>query len=164
MIYKLKNKQRERLTRLAIYLDTLPADYKEFEMATFLEQKDDMEGKHLHRYARKNGGVGVCGTSACAVGHGPSAGIPVPKRFIDYDGTYCDVDWSDYAELFTGESQKLFTFLFSGGWSDIDNHHYGAAARIKYVLMGEDVPDAFEYPIYSVRELYAKYRKPAICL
>jgi len=164
MDYDLSPEVRERLLRLAFYLDTLPRNYSEFDMDSFFEGKDDdVSGKLERRYARKNGGVAACGTTACAIGHGPSAGIPVPDVFIGKDSSSGKwrVNWSAYGDLFTGpdNDMMIYKWLFDSDWSDVDNHHYGAAARIKYLLMGEKIPDDFLYAKEEHRALYAKYRK-----
>jgi hypothetical protein len=167
MDYELTQEERDRLTLLADYLETLPEDYTDFNMASFFDPKsDDEDGELQRKYALENGGVGICGTSACAVGHGPSAGIMVPESLIahhpamDGNGSW-SVDWDAYTELFTGTglySYRLFAWMFGGMWHDVDNHHYGAAARIRYVLMGEDVPIYAPSTKGNVA-LYEKYRK-----
>lgn len=64
---------RSNCKKLAAYLLTLPAETESFGMEDFFDGDTDEEllyaetGKHQ------------CGTSACAVGHGPAAGVPVPR-------------------------------------------------------------------------------------
>jgi hypothetical protein len=77
-----------------------------------------------------------CGTVACAVGHGPAAGIRV----------YGDTDWSDYADRVFGEMpENDFTYMFGSSWSYSDNTPKGAAARIRtYVALGR-TPDGWSF-------------------
>lgn len=66
--------------KLSAYLKTLPEDYVDFGMSGFIFPKDY---DALINYAVHNGGVHTCGTAACAVGHGPSAGILFPEPSED---------------------------------------------------------------------------------
>lgn len=164
MNYELTNKHRNRLMKLATYLDTLPKDYKEFDMDSYFANKDDDEKSALEReYALHNGGVSKCGTSACAVGHGPSAGILVPDHLIEkgWAGHWL-IDWEAYSQKFCGRDMLLFNWMFGSYWSEVDNHHYGAAARIKYVLMDHDIPEYFRSSSAATSadvKLYNQYRK-----
>ena len=93
-------------------VEALEAFYDEFE------EKGDQTAVYNH-----------CGTSACAVGHGPLAGIPIKKR----------EDWVDYANRVfinqsAGSGGETWSFLFSGDWKDHDNTPIGAAARIWYLF------------------------------
>jgi hypothetical protein len=145
--------QRTRLDKLATYLEGLPKSYRHFDMALFVNGTDS---KREARYARHNGGVQSCGTAACAAGHGPAAGILVPPRFIDdHDG----VDWPEYCALFVGNNDDANDFLFSGGWSlsFADNHHWGAAARIRYLLDHGRPPSKWGFN-GETKDLYAPYR------
>ena len=168
MSHYLTPETRDRLMRLAIYLDSLPKNYKEFDMSDYFSgKKDDALGKLEKKYALYNGGVAKCGTNACAVGHGPSAGIPVPRDLIKKEYSYTrgdcwEIDWSTYSDLFTDRVAGLFEWMFGSDWSAVDNHHYGAAARIKYILMGREIPDDEDYKVYPRVEhvrLYDEFRK-----
>lgn len=67
-----------------------------------------------------------CGTTACAVGHGPLFGIaPVPYE-----------NWKDYMYRAFGVTMwdDEYEWLFSADWADTDNTPVGAAARIFYHL------------------------------
>jgi hypothetical protein len=149
--------RRARLEKLAAYLESLPEDYGGFEMRHyFLGPR--LEEIH---YARENGGVTACGAVACAVGHGPSAGIPVPPRFV---GPVC-VDWNGYAGLFVGDwNSAAFDWCFGSSWARIDNHHWGAAARIRLLLkLGRppkemDWDDNLWLAHSDLLSLYAPYR------
>lgn len=66
----------------------------------------------------------VCGTVACAIGHGPAAGIEplMGER------------WYTYAHRCFGAGELLFRWLFESDWWAVDNTAKGAAARIRVVL------------------------------
>ena len=85
----MKKKHRDNLLKLADYLATLPDDYEQFDMTEYMAERDGTYWEALNIYERSKP---VCGTVACAVGHGPAAGIRV----------YDDVDWSDYADRVFG--------------------------------------------------------------
>ena len=161
--------RRARLEKLAAYLEGLPKGYRHFDMRTYLAGADT--GEAVAKYARRNGGVASCGTAACAAGHGPAAGVPVPPSFFDRWG---DPDWEGYCTLFVGEfdwdngqpSARLYRWLFGGEWRRVDNHHWGAAARIRYVLATGAPPAMYDAttpgsPPQSMRRLYAPYRLDA---
>ena len=86
--------------------------------------------KHFNQY-NQHACKHTCGTSACAVGHGPSAGIE-PLR---------DESWVKYSKRvfieFT-ETDRLaelaWEWCFSDEWSEVDNTASGASRRIDYLL------------------------------
>lgn len=129
----MKKKHRDNLSKLADYLDKLPDDYERFHMREYMAERD---GEYWHMIYPDERSKPACGTVACAVGHGPSAGIRV----------YGDVDWSDYADRVFGEMpENDFTYMFGSLWSQTDNTHKGAAARIRtYVALGH-TPDGWSY-------------------
>lgn len=147
--------QRTRLDKLATYLEGLPADYEHFGMKSWLRPKSWDEFDSVVRYARENGGVASCGTAACAVGHGPAAGVLVPSRHVENDY----VDWSGYSTMFVPSADGVeFTWLFASKWCGVDNHHYGAAARIRYLLDRGVPPEGFRVAGRYWPEVYAPYR------
>lgn len=154
---------RERLDKLATYLENLPEDYQHFEMSGYFYAPDDEINATEAHYAQHNGGVPSCGTAACAVGHGPAAGILMPGHMIAepaYTHDHFYIDWDEYSLLFTGEEDTntlLWKWLFGGLWSFVDNHHWGAAARIRYVLAGREVP--YDLPAEEHLELYREFDK-----
>jgi hypothetical protein len=128
---------RANLEKLATYLEGLPADYSHFNMALYLAANSR---DAAIEYALRNGGVPSCGTVACAVGHGPAAGIFMPSRLASQlTGNFDSDIWCEYSIVFLGASYPgarypdgdLFDWVFGGDWDEIDNHHYGAAARIR---------------------------------
>lgn len=61
---------------------------------------------------------------------------------------------ADYLEsLKRGYKQFDMALYFDG-----DNHHYGAAARIRYVLAGKPLPEVIYFKPATVK-LYKEYRK-----
>lgn len=125
-------KHKANLLKLADYLATLPDDYEQFDMSEYMAERD---GETFDPYERSKP---VCGTVACAVGHGPAAGIRI----------YGDLDWSDYADRVFGVfKEDIFgwDYMFSSTWSETDNTPKGAAARIRtYVALGH-TPDDWSY-------------------
>ena len=136
--------QRTNLKKLAVYLENLPEDYGFFGMRDF----NSLEGEIAVEYALKNGGlakfaeVNECGTVACAVGHGPSAGI-LFRKTKDFDtiesldgGKFKQPDWDTYSERFAPRFSNEWDWMFGPDWDDVDDTHRGAAARIRYILDG----------------------------
>ena len=115
----LTTQQVLNLARLADYLRGLPEDYEDFGMTQFMA---DRHGREVDVGVIQNS----CGTVACAVGHGPAAGIqPLPG----------ERQWWDYSyRAFVNGDHPLWEYLFSSGWDRIDDTHHGAAARIAYAL------------------------------
>lgn len=140
--------RRRRLETLAAHLESLPADYAQFNMRLYYSGSDES------RYARHNGGL-RCGTVACALGHGPAAGILFPPRMLE-----SGPNWNEYANLFTGDGWTglNYDWLFYDSWDDVDPSHYGAAARIRYLLDKGRPPKGFGRPGIEWREVYAPYR------
>lgn len=147
--------QKANLEKLATYLESLPADYSHFAMDDFFCQdtgtsNDFKEYKRLEgEYARNNGGVGRCGAVACAVGHGPAAGILFHSSELFPSG---NPDWGSYADRFCELSE--FPFLFGGDWTAFDNTHQGAAKRIRYLLAGNEIPLPEDYTHQAMMEMY----------
>lgn len=167
--FRLSQKQRERLDLLATKLESLSPRYKHFEMKDFVDT-EMVDREAIMNYALHNGGVDKCGTVACAVGHGPAAGILVPRSMLDSTNGLYPIDWVKYSGLFVGlnwthrrPQRDLWHFLFAGAWAEVDNHHYGAAARIRYILAGNPLPEDCNYYGDGVdrrwKTLYRKFDK-----
>lgn len=150
---KLTPTRRKNLLRLADYLDSLPENYGAFEMAVYLSNEGDQD--RLNHYAQFNGGVPECGAVACAIGHGPSAGItfPAPRRnsplwtFSSFSG-HCEPNFDTYSArnfIDPFKNQPEWEWCFGQGWCHHDNHHWGAAARIRYLLAGKPVPEVHNF-------------------
>lgn len=180
MNHNLTRAQKSNLTKLADYLEKLPEDYAHFEMRYYIEGGDEEgdKGSSIYAtYARKNGGVDQhgCGTVACAVGHGPAAGILFrPQELLQ--NSYFDEEkherirvkepnWDNYSYRFAPKDDPLWTWCFGSDWSYRDNHHWGAAARIRFILAGRDLPDDYDRyadPTDEHVEAYKSFRKQAV--
>ncbi|SKB62920.1 hypothetical protein [Sphingopyxis flava] len=121
---------RDNLNKLADYLLALPPDYDDFDMGTFCR----IPGTEVEYLPQDS--VHSCGTVACALGHGPRAGIK-PELDEGWRG-YCLRQfglrwWSEEAE-----------WCFSGEWALVDDTPRGAGLRIKWLLDGKPIPDEDE--------------------
>jgi hypothetical protein len=157
-------RRRANLEKLADYLESLPRNYKHFDMGDYAQHTGDhdFDGKTFEQafHADPLNTVKDCGTVACAVGHGPAAGIPLAKAHLtkDGDGDW-DIDWDSYAANFTPSHTDAWNWMFGSSWEDEDNHHFGAAARILYYL-DKGVPAGFSYWTYAASDhvkLYQPY-------
>ena len=112
--------QRANLAKLADHLDGLPRRYKHFNITTYAsEDQHDMPIQPLDLEDTP------CGTAACAIGHGPWAGIPVIET---------DWSWPHYARRVFGTDDCQTDegeFMFG---VDNPNGPRRAAARIRKVL------------------------------
>lgn len=115
------------LAKLGLYLRGLPADYERFAMRVFY----DAPGAIVSRpeFTRAGAYGHPCGTVACAVGHGPAAGVP-PRDYVE--------SWACYGAWAFTEDDLQFDFLFSGDWQWSDDTPRGAAARIALLLDSAD--------------------------
>lgn len=118
---ELTDERRANLTTLAAYLRTLPANYPDFEMSDFVQDGDNYFA-HV-----------ACGTAACAIGHGPMAGIApnVGEEWFAYSER-AFIPRPDDVEGDTVE--EPWNWCFASEWSSTDNTVHGAAARIEYLL------------------------------
>lgn len=132
----MKKKHRDNLLKLADYLDRLPDDYEQFDMSEYMMERDGDDRRYWETLDISERSKPVCGTVACAVGHGPAAGIRV----------YGDECWASYADrVFGFLPDDGFDYMFSSGWSIDDNTPKGAAARIRtYVTLGHS-PSGWTY-------------------
>ena len=115
--------QRANLEKLATHLEALPADYSHFDMGSYFKKPTEQYGSDP-----KDAAAHTCGSVACAIGHGPFAGIPI--------GIY-EYYWTNYAERvfgFSDANDGAGEYLFSNKWEYVDNTAAGAAARIRSVL------------------------------
>ena len=133
--------QRANLDKLATYLEHLPVDWKHFDMEVFFDGGHHGDAPGETEYVVDPSLIDHCGTVACALGHGPAAGIVLSKDAIGPFG----IDWSEYTEQFVPDNSVYDRFLFSGVWTSIDNTHRGAAARMRYLLDRGAVPASFDY-------------------
>ena len=183
--YGLTRANRANLLKLADYLDSLPRSYRHFDMENFIAGRNNDDTKVV-AYMLKNGGLyNNCGTPGCALGHGPAAGV-LARRGVEVVTSpygYESVDWEQYGYRFiddeTHDYQLVWDFLFSGMWGSltfytdsgdlvqyvtkVDDHHHGAAARIRFILAGNEVPEDFDdnnrASMVHAKRLYKEYRK-----
>lgn len=118
--FKPTPKQRANLAKLAAHLEALPADYAEFDMGSYQKREGFCNDLTLARRLK----APTCGSSACAIGHGPFAGIRV----------YGDYSWPSYAERVFGTCDngtaagiRMFAIHNKGD-------HFDAAKRIRAEL------------------------------
>lgn len=83
-----------------------------------------------------------CGTVACALGHGPAAGI-TPKVTT----SWFDTSWGQYGseEFGVDDSSAAWYWLFGPDWEKADNTPQGAAARINLYIVNGVPEDYMEY-------------------
>lgn len=111
--------QIENLRKLSDYLLQLPDGYEHFDMSHYYTTNGD--AAFLKYYV----GFDECGSVACAIGHGPAAGVPI----FDTDSS-----WPAYAIRSFGFNELTGSFIFGYDWHSIDNTPRGAANRIQYTL------------------------------
>lgn len=119
-------KQRENLITLRNYLAALPKDYEHFNMRYYMKIR-----KTQPPTPRKMPFI-KCGTVACAIGHGPSAGI----KKIFGEG------WRQYSYRVFGFD--CWDWCFSAHWYPFDNTVAGAVKRIDIYLDGK-APKSWEF-------------------
>ena len=163
-------RRRANLEKLADYLEGLPRDYSHFEMSVYADHEGDHDfgGETFEEamHDRPEETVQDCGTVACAVGHGPAAGIPFAQCHLrkeprfNGEGYIYDLDWDSYATNFVPLRSSDWSWMFDSDWSGVDNHHWGAAARIRYYLdkgLPEHWNSFYTSPQKSDVELYKPY-------
>lgn len=123
----------ENLKILADYLAALPKDYEHFDMGVFCKEEDSISkrARELEPEEAKN----VCGSSMCAVGHGPNAGLEPQKS----------ESWIEYAERTFGRYwwDRTMQWCFSGGWDGSFPSIDHAIDRLCFVVKSGEAPDEF---------------------
>ena len=127
-IIKLKLDDTRR-ANLAVLADFLAHNVEEdkFNMKFYFRGGTSEVVTNLRKYHE-------CGTTACAAGYGPLAGIkPLPNE-----------TWHVYvSRVFTDQDSIIFNWCFAISWADVDNTPKGAAKRIELFLRNEGVPDNY---------------------
>ncbi len=138
------DEQRANLRQLARYLEDLPKGYARFNMQRFCAHRNGMPNMALigvsPLYARVVLADDQCGTCACAVGHGPAAGI-APDSETDWCWDaymlrcFGACAWGTYFAN-TAKTWQIAagSFLFSGDWYHTMPTAHEAAFRIRYAL------------------------------
>lgn len=150
---------RDNLLKLADYLDSLPADYEHFHMEEFMllgAEGTEETSVDFADLPLSEDTLTKCGSAACMIGHGPSAGIG-----IEFLRENQNIGWQVYGRKVFGTShgtnEDVFTWLFGHQWAGIDNTHRGGAARIRYFL--EHGLPTYQYPLDSTLPKYQDYLK-----
>ncbi len=106
-MYEVTAAQKKNLEKLAAYLEALPANYGQLDMDTYCWTSDSIE---VRPFDAADVIKHDCGSCACVLGHGPSAGIkPLPGE-----------DWDEYAlrQFGADEYGDLWDAIFAVGLSD----------------------------------------------
>lgn len=115
---------RINLEKLARHLASLPADYEHFDMFDYARYEHPYtSGRSL--YPDELSTDPVCGTVACAAGHGPMAGIAARP----------DETWSNYERRVFDLTDAEWGWCFASEWRFVDNTPLGAAKRIRHLLL-----------------------------
>ena len=154
------------LRKLANFLLSLPEDYRHFDMETYYYNPDQSDSSEVgEMLAASHLLNSPCGTIACALGHGPAAGIPVhdfDEEWIDYCERAFGVNYIPWDEHTNMSEHVLavtadpmidpYEYMFGGHWADVDNTPHGAARRILAVCDRFE-PKADISMFESVREM-----------
>lgn len=145
MIYQGDESQRANLLKLADYLATWKETEKDkFNMLSYARQQ--RRGRGIIGPTSYCDATKTCGTVACALGHGPAAGI-------DPDGIQT---WPTYSYNKFGLSSFsiLWTYAFGSEWYFIPGQDTARAAamRIYIVLAGKDITRK-DFPLAMARSL-----------
>lgn len=136
MQYKTVNidvRRKANLIQLANYLKELPLDYEHFDMAYFVENEMYLDDEDSDNPSNICDLINQCGTVACAVGHGPLAGID-PKHHTYWVG-YVNGMFCDFPSFAYNASEHMpYNWCFEFFWEVVDNTPHGAAARILYMI------------------------------
>lgn len=95
---------RDNLRKLADHLDALPADYEHFDMAVYCDNEDDDDLTWPRNVTVEK--LHACGTTACALGHGPT--IPGCEAMV--------------GETWNGYARRVFGIF---EWSDEWDYAFG---------------------------------------
>lgn len=140
-----ENIQRANFEKLATYLEKLPEAYEHFDMRV-LFSVDNHRGDLTNPVK--------CGAVACALGHGPAAGVLLSPDMVY---PYGSVDWTRYCDENFGtdvvkKTEIVYDWVFSERWETHQPNHRAAAARIWYLLDNEGPPAKWSYhdDIYTV--------------
>lgn len=127
----MNEQQFNNCVTLAKYLLSLPEDYEHFDMNEFyvkpVKPFDNEYIAHVFVYPVDAGKL-ECGAVACALGHGPAAGI-IPEEHISWY-TYS----TKYFGTVFGETAGGYRWCFDRDWAEVDNTPKGAGKRIAFML------------------------------
>ena len=133
------NARRANLEKLATYLEELPSGYEHFDMMGYFASKEYPGAKVVGQQRPPS----KCGAVACAIGHGPSAGIEPRGEELLSNG---EVIWSSYGRRnFIRDDVVAWGWLFASHWESSQPTHRDAAARIRYFLDNGEPPEGWSY-------------------
>lgn len=143
------DEQLSNLTILAEFLErVVPPPH--FNISSFVRippksVDDEAANRGYYPHDMTDEKYATCGSTACAVGHGPLAGIP-PNH---------GEDWWSYCKRVFGveEETSEWNWLFDSWWAKIDNTAEGASARIKWYLLNKGTPYNMYEQVRGVDEL-----------
>jgi hypothetical protein len=131
MVERMNAEQKAKLKILSDYLITGETAMR-FDMANYCRYPDGDDAEPTYH---------ECGAVACALGHGPSAGV-VPNYYDSWE-TYCKNSFG-----ISSDFTKEWDFLFDDEWEHTDNTPQGAGHRIKWFLEN-GVPTNDDYLLYD---------------
>lgn len=145
------NKQQfDNCVTLAKYLLSLPEDYEHFDMDNFYIKPEKLSDNIYTCVSPVDAGKPACGAVACALGHGPAAGI-IPEE---------DICWIKYCAKYFGMifGEVIYLWCFDTDWTEVDNTPQGAGKRIAFMLEKghETIPDGFVEGGWSA-SMYSDY-------
>lgn len=140
---KISQNHRANFEKLATYLEKLPKDYEHFDMTVFFSES------YPFRTTLRVLAPG-CGAVACALGHGPAAGVEMgDEHMIPPQGPHdvgVSLNWSDYSDdNFTPLGTTLWSWVFNESWDRKQPTHRDAAARIRYFLDNDRPPTHWSF-------------------
>lgn len=150
MKYVTDSYREGNLRKLADGLSKLPEDYTKFTMADFVVDNGGWnDGFKYTSTLCALLDMHKCGTSGCAVGHGPLLGIGV-EEFNDCEGA-----WGTYCQkvlINRVVDEEAWDWCFSSDWTHVDNTPHGAARRILW-LLDKGLPEYWEEQMCGVEQL-----------
>jgi hypothetical protein len=141
---------KENLAKLRDFLfENREAIKSRFNIGWFYRDRDwgNINSPTEEALAALQNGWHQCGTTACAVGWGPSVipTIPEDYRLDTIMGETPRLCYLRYSErVFLGTGDYRWHWMFSEYWESVDNTPEGAAFRIDYLLKGNDL-ESFTY-------------------
>ena len=145
----LSETHKANLDKLATYLESLPDDYEHFDMSAYYS----MAGDEMDVYDIYDDNLHAphsCGAVACAVGHGPAAGVPVPRginSWFSYSlGSFGLALHGSSRNGQTRNESEAAAFLFSERWAVFyQNKARHAAQRIRILLSKGEPPKCWSF-------------------
>ena len=130
MMVPLTSERRANLETLASYLESLPPDYGKFNMRHWFRSSGH---NRISEFEYGTTGCiikeGDCRTSACALGHGPAAGILVGHEEMLPGNS--KIDWAEYGSRFCSTSDSgMWGWFFGGVWDTVGRASYHTSPSV----------------------------------